>query len=96
MRISLIRRLGIALIIGGSALLMYSIHWLAPHPRVALDMPISLSPGRIVTGNLNVDLDTLYYIDIEFDRATMRSTVYARLAATRCLSFPRLSVRRCC
>jgi len=75
MRISLIRRLGIALIIGGSALLMYSIHWLAPHPRVALDMPISLSPGRIVTGNLNVDLDTLYYIDIEFDRATMRSTV---------------------
>jgi hypothetical protein len=74
MRISLKGRFGLAFIIVGSALLMYSIHWLAPHPLVALDMPISLSPGRIVTPNVKVDLDTMYYIDIEIDRATMPST----------------------
>ena len=74
MRISPTGRFGIALIVVGSALLMYSIHRLAPHPLVALDMPISLSPGRIVTPNVNVNLDTMYYIEVDIDRATMPST----------------------
>lgn len=75
MRIPLTGRLGIALIVVGSALLIYSIYWLAPHPLEALDMPISLSPGRILTGSVNVDFDTLYYIDVEIDRAMIPTTV---------------------
>jgi biopolymer transport protein ExbD len=98
MRISLTGRFGIALIIVGIAQLMSSIHWLAPHPLVALDMPISLSPGHIVTGNVNVDLDTLYYIDIETDRATMPSTgncePYSVLAAQWTLSSDGAVVKR--
>jgi biopolymer transport protein ExbD len=74
MRLPLTGRFGIALIVVGSALLMYSIYWLAPRPLVALDMPVSLSPGRIRTGNVSViSVDDLYYIDIEFDRAPLRT-----------------------
>jgi biopolymer transport protein ExbD len=75
MRIPLTGRFSIALIVVGSALLIYSTYWLAPRPLVALDMPVSLSPGRILTGNVNVDFDTLYYVDIEIDRATIPTTV---------------------
>jgi biopolymer transport protein ExbD len=72
MRLALTGRFGIALIVVGSALLIYSIYWLAPRPLVALDMPVSLAPGRIVTGNVRVvSVGTLYYIDIEFDSATL-------------------------
>jgi len=65
MRIPLTGRLGALLIVVGSALLIYSTHWLSPHPHVALDMPISLSSGRITTGYFNIDPDTLYYVDVE-------------------------------
>src|SRR6202161_3720021 len=65
MRIPLTGRLGALLIVVGSALLIYSTHWLSPHPHVALDMPISLSPGRITTGYFNIDPDTVYYVDVE-------------------------------
>jgi biopolymer transport protein ExbD len=51
---------------GENSVTRYS--WLAPHPRVALDMPVSLSPGHVVTGNFSVAAGTLYYIDIELDK----------------------------
>jgi biopolymer transport protein ExbD len=76
MRLALTGRFGIALIVVGSALLIYSIYWLAPRPLVALDMPVSLSPGRILTGNVSViSVGTLYYIDIEFERATLPTAI---------------------
>jgi biopolymer transport protein ExbD len=58
---------GICLIIGGIVLFGSAIRWLAPHPDVALELPVSLSPGHIITGNFSVNPDTLYYIDIELD-----------------------------
>jgi len=67
-RIPLAWRFGIALIVVGSGLLICSIHWLAPHQRVALDIPVSLSPGRITTGNFRVQPDALYQLDIELTR----------------------------
>jgi len=70
MRIPLTGLLSIVLIVVGCALLIYSTHWLLPHPRVALEMPVSLSPGRITTGYFNVDPDTLYYVDIELNKPT--------------------------
>jgi biopolymer transport protein ExbD len=45
-----------------------TIRWLATYPHVALDMPVSLAPGHIVTGNFSVNPGTLYYIDIEIDK----------------------------
>jgi biopolymer transport protein ExbD len=65
MRVSPTGRISVVLAVMGTALLTYSIHWLRPHSQVVLDMPISLSPGRISTGNFNVELDTLYYMEIE-------------------------------
>jgi biopolymer transport protein ExbD len=73
MRIPLAGRLSIILMVVGSALLIYSLHWLAPHPRVALDIPISLSPGHITTPAFDVDLDTLYYVDVELGKATIHT-----------------------
>jgi biopolymer transport protein ExbD len=72
MRLALTGRFGIALIVVGSTLLIYSIYWLAPSPLVALDMPVSLSPGSIRTSNVSVTSDdSLYHIDIEFDSPTL-------------------------
>jgi len=37
-------------------------------------MPVSLSPGHVITGNFSVNPSTLYYIDIELDkRSPMRA-----------------------
>jgi len=58
---------GICLILGGIVLFGSAIRWLAPHPEVALELPVSLSPGHVLTGNFSVNPDTLYYIDIELD-----------------------------
>jgi len=74
MRLSITGRIGIALILAGPALLGYAILWLAPRPHVALEMPVSLSPGHVITGNFRVNPDTIYYIDIELDK---RSPVHA-------------------
>lgn len=62
--------LSVALIVFGGALLFFAIRWLSPHPHVALDMPVSLSPGHITTGYFRVDPDTLYYIDVELREPT--------------------------
>ncbi len=75
MRIPLTGRISIVLIVVGSALLIYPIHRQVPHSRVVLDMPVSLAPGRIMTGTFNVDLDTLHYVDIEIDRRGYPSQV---------------------
>jgi len=71
MRIPLTGQIAAVLIAVGSGLLIYSIHWLTPQPHVALDIPISLSPGRITTGYLDIDPDTLYYVDVELGEPTM-------------------------
>jgi biopolymer transport protein ExbD len=68
MRLSTAGRIGIALILVGPVLLCCATRWLAPHPHVALEMPISLSTGHIITGNFSVNPGTLYYIDIELDK----------------------------
>jgi hypothetical protein len=68
MRPAMTRRIGIALVLVGPILLICAIRWLAPHPHVALIMPVSLSPGHLTTGNFSVNPDTLYYIDIETDK----------------------------
>jgi hypothetical protein len=71
MRMTLAGRLGAVLVVVGSGLLICSIHWLSPHPRVSLDMPISLSPGRITTGYFDIDPDTLYYVDVELSKSSI-------------------------
>jgi biopolymer transport protein ExbD len=68
MRISIAGRIGIALILVGPVLLGCTIRWLAPHPHVALEIPVSLSPGHVITGNFSVNPGTVYYIDIELDK----------------------------
>jgi len=68
MKTSATVRIGICLILGGIVLFGSAIRWLAPHPDVALELPVSLSPGHVITGNFSVNPDTLYYIDIELDR----------------------------
>lgn len=68
MHVSIGGRIGVCLILGGVGLFYCSVRWLAPHPDVLLEMPVSLSPGHILTGNFSVNLDTLYYIDIELDK----------------------------
>jgi len=65
MRVSISGRIGIALILVGPVMLGGAIRWLAPHPHVALEMPVSLSPGHVITGNFSIHPDTLYYIDID-------------------------------
>jgi biopolymer transport protein ExbD len=64
MRVALAGRVAIVLIIAGGVLLAYSICCLAPHPRVALDIPVSLSPGHVSTADFTVEADTLYYVDV--------------------------------
>lgn len=61
-------RIGTCLILVGIALFGCATRWLAPHPDVALEMPVSLSPGHVITGDFSVNLGTLYYIDIELDK----------------------------
>jgi biopolymer transport protein ExbD len=73
MRFPLMGRTGIALIVVGSALLIYTRYWVVPRLGVALNIPISLSPGRVRTGNFRVDPDRFYEIEIETDR-TSQST----------------------
>ncbi len=68
MRIPFTGLVGIGLVLVGAVLLVSALHWLAPHPLVALDMPVSLSPGHITTGTFNANPDTLFYIDIETDK----------------------------
>lgn len=70
MKMSTTVRIGICLILGGIVLFGSAVRWLAPHPHVALDLPVSLSPGHVATGNFSVNPGTLYYIDIELDRRT--------------------------
>src|ERR1700742_3937136 len=60
-------KIGVCLILGGIVLFVSAIHWLAPHPKVALDLPVSLSPGHITT-NFGVNPNTIYYIDVELDK----------------------------
>jgi biopolymer transport protein ExbD len=68
MRTPLTGRIGIGLVLVGAVLLVCVLRWLAPQPLVALDMPVSLSPGHITTGTFSVHPDTWYYIDIETDK----------------------------
>jgi hypothetical protein len=68
MRTALIGRIGFGLVLIGAVIFVYTLHWLAPHPLVALNMPVSLSPGHISTGTFNVNAGTFYYVDIETDK----------------------------
>lgn len=68
MKIPLTGRIGIGLVLAGVALFVYALHSLSPRPFVALDIPVSLSPGHITTGTLAAKPDTLFYIDIETDK----------------------------
>ena len=69
MRLPLTRRIGIAFILFGVALWTGTTHWLRPRSQIALDIPVSLSPGHIKTGEFLVNPDTLYFVDIETDLA---------------------------
>jgi hypothetical protein len=68
MKMSTTVGMGICLVLGGIVLFCFAIRWLAPHPDVAFELPISLSPGHVITGNFSVKPGTLYYIDIELDK----------------------------
>jgi hypothetical protein len=68
MRVSVTGRIAIALILMGAALMGSAIRWLAPHPHVVLEMPVSLSPGHLITGNFSVHPGTLYYLDVELGK----------------------------
>src|ERR1041385_3195734 len=65
--------IGVVLTLAGPLLLGCAIRWLAPKQHVALEMPVSFSPGHI-TGNFRVNPDSAYHIDIELDK---RSAVRA-------------------
>ena len=68
MKMSTSVRTGVCLILVGIVLFGSAIRWLAPHPDVALELPVSLSPGHVITGNFSVNPDTVYYIEVELDR----------------------------
>ena len=68
MRVSTTGRIGIALVLVGPVLLGCAIRWMSPHPNVALEMPVSLSPGHVITGNFILNPGDLYYVDIEIDK----------------------------
>jgi hypothetical protein len=68
MRTPVTGRAGFGLVLFGSVLLAYSLPRLVPPPLVVLDMPVSLSPGRITTGTFTANPNTLFYIDIETDK----------------------------
>jgi hypothetical protein len=68
MRLSKTGRIAIALLVVGPLLMGGAIRWLAPRPHVALERPVSLSPGHVITGNFSVDSGDLYYVDIELDK----------------------------
>ncbi len=70
MRISRMGQISLVVIAVGTALLVYYIHSLAPRRAdVVLDIPVSLSPGHIRTGDVRVALDTMYYAYIELHTA---------------------------
>lgn len=68
MRTPVTGRAGFGLVLFGSVLLAYSLPRLVPPPLIVLDMPVSLSPGRITTGTFTANPNTLFYIDIETDK----------------------------
>lgn len=68
MTMSATGRIGICLVLVGVVLFGCAVRWFAPHPDIALEMPVSLSPGHVITGNFRVNLGTLYYIDIDLDK----------------------------
>jgi hypothetical protein len=68
MRVSTTGRIGIALVLVGPVLLGCAIRWMAPHPNEPLEMPVSLSPGHVITGNFSLNPGDLYYVDIEIDK----------------------------
>jgi biopolymer transport protein ExbD len=65
MRVSITGRIGVFLILVGPVLFGCAIRWLAPHPHVVLEMPVSLSPGHISIPTFTVNPDAIYYIDVE-------------------------------
>ena len=67
MNVSIGSRIGVCLILAGIGLFYCSVRWLAPHADVSLEMPVSLSPGHVITGNFSVVQNSLYYIDIALD-----------------------------
>jgi biopolymer transport protein ExbD len=67
MKWSISAPIGVCLILAGIALFASAVHWLAPHPDVGFQLPVSLSPGHIATGNFTVEPYTFYNIVIEFD-----------------------------
>src|SRR5262249_52224964 len=68
MRTPVTGRVGVGLVLFGGAVLAFSLPRLVPRPLVVLDMPVSLSPGRITTGTFTANPDILFYIDIETDK----------------------------
>jgi biopolymer transport protein ExbD len=68
MRIPSVPRIfgGILLLCVGIALFPAYEHWVATRTWVAVDMPISLAPGRVRTGNFHVNVSAVYsvYIDL--------------------------------
>lgn len=68
MKIPLTGRIGIGLVLAGVVLLVYALRSLSPRPFVALEMPVSLSPGHITASPFTANPDTLFYIDIETDK----------------------------
>jgi biopolymer transport protein ExbD len=70
MNVSIGGRIGVCLILGGIGLFYCSVRRLAPHADVSLEMPVSLSPGHVITDNFSVNPDTIYYVDIELDKTS--------------------------
>jgi biopolymer transport protein ExbD len=77
MKMAVTVRIGACFVLGGIALFGSAVHWLAPRPLVALRLPVSLSPGHIVTGPFTVQRNSLNYVDVELDS---QSSVPARCA----------------
>jgi hypothetical protein len=71
--------IGIVLTLAGPLLLGCATRWLAPQPHVALEMPVSLSPGHINTGNFRVNPDSAYYIDINLINGHQCALIVSRI-----------------
>jgi hypothetical protein len=65
MRSGLFRIIGITIALFGLSLGVATNLKLKPHALVSLDIPISLSPGHIKTGDFSVEPWHLYYVDVD-------------------------------
>jgi hypothetical protein len=88
-----LRKLGLALFLMGLAIEAGSRLWDSTRQWVSVDMPITLSPGRVATREFRVNVDALYDIEIEVQKKIPFDTLNCLLgisinAGSKCQDTP--------